>query len=66
MKNQALGFSKINTDKTWRSALGWEGGRSAPINATTRQRININQHRHYTDQHWSSSILAGFGFVLGE
>ena len=40
-KNQALGFSKINTDKTWRSALGWEGGRSAPINAATRRRWEI-------------------------
>ena len=40
-KNRALGFSKINTDKTWRSALGWEGGRSAPINAAARRRWEI-------------------------
>ena len=41
-KNQALGFSKINIDKTWRSALGWEGGRSVSINAATCRRWEIS------------------------
>ena len=41
MKNQALGFSKINIDKLWRSALGWEGGGSVSINTATRQRWEI-------------------------
>ena len=40
-KNQALGFSKINIDKMWRSALGWKGGRLAPINTATRWRWEI-------------------------
>ena len=40
-KNQALGFSKINIDKMWRSALGWEGGRLAPINTATPWRWEI-------------------------
>ena len=40
-KNHALGFSKINTNKKWRSALGWKGGRLAPINAATRRRWEI-------------------------
>ena len=35
--------------KNRRSALGWEGGRSVPINATTCRRINIDRCHRYTN-----------------
>ena len=82
MKNQALGFSKINIDKMCRLVLGWEVGDrhwvkgSIKINTAGLRRWEIGADQcHYTseDQHRSvpplhqlSSILAGFEFVLGK
>ena len=62
----------------WRSALGWEGGRSAPINAVTRQRweIGVDQRRYasklgdrrrrYTDRRrcYTDRLLSYMGLGL--